>query len=64
MTTDYDFLGDENTIAMSYKKLAHDVKKGSQILCADGSIVLVRGREALEKTESAVMVGDCTLHSA
>lgn len=25
----------------SYKKLAHDVKPGSQILCADGSIVLV-----------------------
>lgn len=24
----------------SYKKLAEDVKKGSQILCADGSIVL------------------------
>ena len=24
----------------SYKKLAEDVKPGSQILCADGSIVL------------------------
>lgn len=24
----------------SYKKLAHDVKPGSSILCADGSIVL------------------------
>ena len=28
---------------LSYKKLAQDVKKGSQILCADGSIVLVGG---------------------
>mmetsp|Transcript_44046 Transcript_44046/g.132045 ORF Transcript_44046/g.132045 Transcript_44046/m.132045 type:complete len:509 (-) Transcript_44046:301-1827(-) len=40
ITTDYTAMGDENTIAMSYKKLAVDVKPGSQILCADGSIVL------------------------
>ncbi|KAG2438780.1 hypothetical protein HXX76_005322 [Chlamydomonas incerta] len=40
ITTDYALAGDENTIAMSYKKLAQDVKPGSQILCADGSIVL------------------------
>jgi pyruvate kinase len=26
--------------ACSYQKLAHDVKPGSSILCADGSIVL------------------------
>lgn len=29
---------------LSYKKLAQDVKPGSQILCADGSIVLVGAR--------------------
>ncbi|GFR44064.1 hypothetical protein Agub_g5224, partial [Astrephomene gubernaculifera] len=40
ITTDYSIAGDEKTIAMSYKKLAQDVKPGSQILCADGSIVL------------------------
>ncbi|PNW75606.1 hypothetical protein CHLRE_12g533550v5 [Chlamydomonas reinhardtii] len=40
ITTDYALPGDEKTIAMSYKKLAQDVKPGSQILCADGSIVL------------------------
>jgi pyruvate kinase len=40
VTTDYNHQGDENMIAMSYQKLAQDVKKGSQILCADGSIVL------------------------
>ncbi|GLC37228.1 hypothetical protein PLESTB_000993700 [Pleodorina starrii] len=40
ITTDYAQPGDENLIAMSYKKLAQDVKPGSQILCADGSIVL------------------------
>jgi pyruvate kinase len=39
ITTDYSFKGDENTIAMSYKKLPEDVQPGSQILCADGSIV-------------------------
>lgn len=42
ITTDYSKLGDSNTIAMSYKKLAEDVKPGMAILCADGSIVLVR----------------------
>ncbi|PNH01205.1 Pyruvate kinase, cytosolic isozyme [Tetrabaena socialis] len=41
ITTDYAMDGDEGTITMSYKKLAEDVKPGSQILCADGSIVLV-----------------------
>eukprot|EP00798_Chlamydomonas_sp_ICE-L_P000272 gene272-1601_t len=40
ITTDYNFEGTEETIAMSYKKLAEDVKPGSQILIADGSIVL------------------------
>lgn len=40
ITTDYEFKGDDDTIAMSYKKLPVDVKPGSQILCADGSIVL------------------------
>eukprot|EP00208_Stichococcus_sp_RCC1054_P007328 CAMPEP_0206143566 /NCGR_PEP_ID=MMETSP1473-20131121/21028_1 /ASSEMBLY_ACC=CAM_ASM_001109 /TAXON_ID=1461547 /ORGANISM="Stichococcus sp, Strain RCC1054" /LENGTH=509 /DNA_ID=CAMNT_0053539035 /DNA_START=205 /DNA_END=1734 /DNA_ORIENTATION=+ len=40
ITTDYEHKGDGEMISMSYKKLAEDVKKGSQILCADGSIVL------------------------
>ncbi|GJP47630.1 hypothetical protein CLOM_g6810 [Closterium sp. NIES-68] len=40
ITTDYEALGDENTIAMSYKSLPNDVKPGGQILCADGSITL------------------------
>ncbi|CAK8536897.1 unnamed protein product [Lathyrus sativus] len=38
ISTDYSLKGDENTICMSYKKLAHDVKPGSVILCADGTI--------------------------
>ncbi|KAG6535883.1 pyruvate kinase, cytosolic isozyme-like [Zingiber officinale] len=40
ITTDYSIKGDENTISMSYKKLAEDLKPNSVILCADGSITL------------------------
>ncbi|ONK62809.1 uncharacterized protein A4U43_C07F8360 [Asparagus officinalis] len=40
ISTDYSIKGDENTIAMSYKKLAEDVKPQSTILCADGTITL------------------------
>jgi pyruvate kinase len=40
VTTDYDIKGDENMIAMSYKKLPVDVKPGNVILCADGTISL------------------------
>ncbi|KAK9817082.1 hypothetical protein WJX72_009259 [[Myrmecia] bisecta] len=40
ITTDYNHKGDDKMIAMSYKKLPEDVQVGSQILCADGSIVL------------------------
>ncbi|KAJ0623792.1 putative pyruvate kinase [Helianthus annuus] len=38
ISTDYDIKGDETMICMSYKKLAYDVKPGSVILCADGTI--------------------------
>ncbi|KAL2457415.1 Pyruvate kinase family protein [Abeliophyllum distichum] len=38
ISTDYSIKGDENTICMSYKKLAVDVQPGSVILCADGTI--------------------------
>ncbi|KAF9601512.1 hypothetical protein IFM89_020307 [Coptis chinensis] len=40
ISTDYDLKGDENTICMSYKKLAEDVEPQSSILCADGTITL------------------------
>jgi len=40
LTTDYEFLGDSTTLAISYKKLALDVHPGSQVLMADGSCVL------------------------
>ncbi|CAA3014852.1 pyruvate kinase, cytosolic isozyme [Olea europaea subsp. europaea] len=38
ISTDYSIKGDENTICMTYKKLAVGVKPGSVILCADGTI--------------------------
>ncbi|RZC65021.1 hypothetical protein C5167_008707 [Papaver somniferum] len=40
ISTDYTLKGDRNTICMSYKKLAEDVKPDSVILCADGTITL------------------------
>ncbi|CDY36795.1 BnaA03g10910D [Brassica napus] len=41
ISTDYDLQGDEETICMSYKKLAEDVNPGMVILCADGTISLL-----------------------
>jgi pyruvate kinase len=38
ISTDYTLKGDSETICMSYKKLAHDVRPQSVILCADGTI--------------------------
>jgi len=32
--------GDSNTISMSYKKLAEDLKSGDVILCSDGTVSL------------------------
>lgn len=40
MTSEYDKKGNESLIACSYANLANDLKPGSQILCADGSLVL------------------------
>jgi pyruvate kinase len=40
ISTDYSIQGDDKTISMSYKKLAIDLKPGSVILCADGTITL------------------------
>ncbi|VVB09339.1 unnamed protein product [Arabis nemorensis] len=40
ISTDYTIEGDSNTISMSYKKLAEDLKSGDVILCSDGTISL------------------------
>eukprot|EP01018_Ginkgo_biloba_P038388 Gb_25227 [translate_table: standard] len=40
ITTDYSIKGDNSLIAMSYKKLAEDLRPHNTILCADGTITL------------------------
>lgn len=40
ITTDYTIKGNSSMISMSYKHLPRDVKRGSEILCADGSAVM------------------------
>jgi len=60
ITTDYETKGDDHTIPMSYKKLAIDVKPGSQILIADGSIVL----EVISTNPSAGTVRARCINSA
>ncbi|KAJ1442546.1 Pyruvate/Phosphoenolpyruvate kinase-like domain superfamily [Sesbania bispinosa] len=40
ITTDYDIKGDQEMIAMSYKKLPFHLKPGNTILCSDGTITL------------------------
>ncbi|CAD5324153.1 unnamed protein product [Arabidopsis thaliana] len=40
ISIDYKIQGDSNTISMSYKKLAEDLKPGDVILCSDGTISL------------------------
>ena len=41
LTTNYSVDGDSTTIALSYAKLAEHVHPGSQILIADGALVLI-----------------------
>lgn len=46
----------------SYQKLAQDVKPGSQILCADGSIVLVGGGKHVQSLGmKSTQRGNCSL---
>ncbi|KAF0691782.1 Aste57867_17053 [Aphanomyces stellatus] len=62
LTTDYDFLGDENKIACSYEDLPISVKVGSPILVADGSLVLtvteVRETSVLAQAMNAAVIGE------
>ena len=62
ITTDYEMKGRPGLIAMSYKKLAQDVAPGSQILCADGSIVLeVISTDVAAGTVQAKCLNNATL---
>ena len=64
LTTDYEVKGNAKKIAVSYPDLAKDVKRGSKILCADGSITLkvletdVAKGEVLCRCENSAMLGE------
>ena len=64
LTTDYEHQGNAKKIAVSYRDLAKDVKTGSKILCADGSITLkvlstdVNKGEVLCRCENSAMLGE------
>ena len=64
LTTDYEVKGNAKKIAVSYPDLAKDVKRGSKILCADGSITLkvldtdVRKGEVVCRCENSAMLGE------
>ncbi|CAM9296416.1 unnamed protein product [Choristocarpus tenellus] len=60
LTTDYDFLGDSNKIACSYKSLPTTVKPGSTILVADGSLVLTV-KECKETSVITEVMNNCVL---
>jgi pyruvate kinase len=52
LTTDYQFLGDETKLAVSYPELPQSVSVGGPILVADGSLVLT----CTEIRETSVLV--------
>lgn len=62
ITTDYSAKGNKNLISMSYEKLPQDVKKGSIILVADGSISLeVQSTDVAAGTVSVKCLNTATL---
>ena len=65
LTTDYEFKGSAEKIAVSYPDLAKDVEPGSKILCADGSVTftvlecdVAKGEEPLVEAEAVPRVAE------
>jgi pyruvate kinase len=56
ITTDYDFLGNSEKIACSYKGLPTSVKVGNDVLIADGSLTC-RVTELLEVSSYGSYLG-------
>jgi len=56
LTSDYEKLGNCTTIPISYKAIARDLKVGSQVLMADGAVMM----EVVEVDEAAGTV-DCLM---
>lgn len=62
VTADYAAKGTATLIACSYAKIADDLKPGSQILCADGSLVLrVEECKPAEKCVRCIAVNTATI---
>jgi len=62
LTTDYEFLGNPTKLAVSYGEMPQSVDVGSQILVADGSLVMsvteVRSDSVLARAENDCMLGE------
>jgi len=62
LTTDYEFLGDETKLAVSYPELPQSVKVGGPILVADGSLVLtvveVKETSVIAKAMNSATLGE------
>ncbi len=60
IVTDYDFLGDENTLACSYPNLPQSCKVGQMVLAADGTLVMTV-KEVKETSVIMKVMGDATI---
>lgn len=62
ITTDYEYLGDKEMIACSYKDLMTTVKVGSTIFIADGSLTCtvteIKDDHVVVKCENGVKIGE------
>lgn len=62
LTTDYEYLGDSEKLACSYKEMTQTVSVGNTILCADGSLVLsvveIKDTSIMVRAENTATIGE------
>merc|ERR1712100_721964 len=61
LTTDYDHKSTGEKLGCTYKKLSSSVKPGSQILCADGSLVLEVSSVINDTEVACTVLNDCAI---
>ena len=61
LTTDYDHESTGEKLGCTYKKLSSSVKPGSQILCADGSLVLEVSSIINDTEVACTVLNDCAI---
>jgi len=62
LTNDYEAIGDETTIPISYKNIASALQPGSQVLMADGAVMMqVTSTDCGAGTVECVMLNDAKL---